>query len=125
MRLTAEQQEQLQRARAAHQHRVYLEFTPEQRAAWQQAASKEQAGKAENIAHFRRIESAAQDPGFFGDIRRAILISQYSPTELATNIGIDPLVLSDFRAGEAELPASALSRLIEVLGLRLIQEIPH
>lgn len=125
MRLTAEQQEQLQRARAAQQHRVNLEFTAEQRAAWQQAAAEEQACKAENFAHFRKIESAAQEPGFFGDIRRAILVSRRSPIELSAEIGVDPLMLSDFRAGTAELPAGALSRLIEVLGLRLVQEIPH
>jgi hypothetical protein len=32
-------------------------------------------------------------------------------------------LLSDFRAGEAELPAAALDRLLGVLGLRLMQEI--
>ncbi len=45
--------------------------------------------------------------------------------ELAKEIDVDPRLLSDFRAGEAELPAAALDRLIESLGLRLMQEIPR
>ena len=44
--------------------------------------------------------------------------------DIADNeIGVEPRILSDFRAGDAELPAEALDRLIEVLGLRLMQEI--
>jgi hypothetical protein len=32
-------------------------------------------------------------------------------------------LLSDFRAGDAEVPAAALDRLIEALGLRLMRQI--
>jgi hypothetical protein len=45
--------------------------------------------------------------------------------DLAGEIGVDPRVLSEFRTGEAELPAAALDRLLDVLGLRLMQEIPR
>jgi hypothetical protein len=44
---------------------------------------------------------------------------------LAEEIDVDLLLFSDFRAGEAELPAAALDRLLEALGLRLMQEIPY
>jgi len=43
---------------------------------------------------------------------------------LAKQINVDPRLLSDFRAAQAELPAAALDRLLEALGLRLMQEIP-
>jgi hypothetical protein len=45
--------------------------------------------------------------------------------DLAAEIGIDARLLSDSRAGDAELPAAALDRLIGVLGLRLMHEIPR
>jgi hypothetical protein len=69
--------------------------------------------------------TAAEQPGFFGDIRRAILLSRRPTGELAAAIGVDTRIFSEFRTGEAELPAAALDRLLEVLGLRVMQEIPR
>ncbi len=48
-----------------------------------------------------------------------------SNDELAAEIAVDPRRLSDFWAGDAELPSAALDRLLDVLGLRLMQEIPR
>ena len=123
MKLTSEQQSQAQQARAAGERRVTLRFTTQQREAWQAAVRQEIAGKDENLAYFRKVQAAAERPGFFGDVRRAIALSRQPADELADEIGVEPRVLSDFRAGDAELPAAALDRLIEVLGLRLMQEI--
>jgi hypothetical protein len=123
--LTPEQQEQVQRAKAAGQQRVLLEFTAQQREEWRVAAEKEMAGKDENIAHMRRIRAAAEQAGFFGDVRRAIILSRLREDDLANQIGVAPAHFSEFRAGAAELPSAALDRLIEALGLRLMQEIPR
>ena len=90
---------------------------------WQRAVQQELAGKEENLAYFRSIKAAAERPGFFGDVRRAVALSRRPTNELADEIGVAPQLLSDFRAGDAELPAAALDRLIETLGLRLMQEI--
>jgi hypothetical protein len=125
MQLTPEQQELVRQARGRGERRVFLQFTPEQRRAWRQIVDQEMAGKEENIAHFRKIKAAAEQPGFFGDVRRAILLSRPSINQLAADIGVEPSVLSDFQAGDAELPAAALDRLIDRLGLRLMQEIPR
>jgi hypothetical protein len=125
MQLTPEQQELVRQARGRGERRVFLQFTPEQRQAWRQVVDQEMAGKEENIAHFRKIKAAAEQPGFFGDVRRAILLSRPSINQLAADIGVEPSVLSDFQAGDAELPAAALDRLIDRLGLRLMQEIPR
>ena len=86
---------------------------------------EELAGKEENIAHLRKIQAAAEQPGFFGDLRRAIVASRRSVDELSAEIGVDQRLLSDFRAGDTELPAAALERLVDTLGLRLMQEIPR
>lgn len=123
MQLTPEQQEQVLQARARGERRVSVRFTAEQRKSWREAVEQEMAGKDENIAHIRKIMAAAEQPGFFGDVRRAILLSRSPIGELSAAIGVEPQLLSDFRADEAQLPPDALERLIEALGLRLMQEI--
>ena len=125
MQLTPKQQEQVRQTRASGEARMMVEFTAEQRNAWQQAVEQELAGKEENIAHFRKVKAAAEQAGFLGDIRRAILLSRRPINELATTIGVVPQLLSDFRAGEAELSPAVLDCLIAALGLRLMQEIPR
>ena len=125
MKLIPEQKKQVQQAKERGERRVSIQFTPEQRKAYREAVERETAGKEENIAHCLKIKTAADQPGFFGDVRRAILLSRPSIGELAATIGVEARILSDFQAGEAELPAAALDRLIETLGLRLMQEIPR
>src|SRR4051794_5292192 len=123
MQLNDEQKEQMRQAKERGKRRVFMQFTPDQKKTYREAVEQELAGKEENIAHFRKIKQAAEQPGFFGDVRRAILLSRPSTGDLATAIGVEPRVLSDFQAGDAELPAAALDRLIETLSLRLMHEI--
>lgn len=125
MQLTPEQQEQSRQAKAAAEKRVTLRFVTQQQQEWQTIVEQELAGTAENIVHFRKIKAAAEQRGFLGDVRRAISLSRWPIQELANEIGINAHLLSDFRAGDADLPSAALDRLIEVLGLRLMQEIPR
>ncbi|MCU0958981.1 MAG: hypothetical protein MUF48_02650 [Pirellulaceae bacterium] len=123
MELTPEQEEQVRRARAAGSRRVTLQFTPEQRERWQSAAQQELSDREENVAYFRKVTAAAERPGFFGDLRRAMASSGRPMDQLAAEIGVDSQHLSDFRAGDADLPAAALDRLIHALSLRLMREI--
>ena len=125
MPLTPEQQDEVRKARAAGDKRVTIGFTAQQKDQWEAAVREELAGKEENIAHLRKIQAAAEQPGFFGDLRRAIVASRRSLDELSAEIGVDQRLLSDFRAGDTELPAAALERLVDTLGLRLMQEIPR
>ena len=123
MELTPEQEEQVRQARTLGSRRVMLVFTPEQREQWQAAVEQELSDKEENVAHFRKVKAAAERPGFFGDLRRAIASSLRHTDQLADEIGVAPQLLWDFCAGDAELPAAALDRLIASLGLRLMREI--
>ena len=125
MQLTPEQHAQFDRARVTGEKRIKLSMTPEQRAEWQAAVQQELADREGNIEHFRKIKAAAKQEGFLGDLRRAIAQSRRPVQELATEIGVDARLLSDFRAGDAELPAATLDRLVGALGLRLMQEIPR
>ena len=125
MELTPEQKEQIRHAKERCERRVYMQLTPEQKKEYREAVALEMAGKEANIALDSKIKAAAEQSGFLGDVRRAILLSRPSIPDLATAIGVDRQRLSDFQAGEAELPAAALDRLLETLGLRLMQEIPR
>lgn len=87
------------------------------------STSTELAGRDETIAHLRKIKIAAEQPGFFGDVRRAIALSTRCIDDLAREAGTDVRLLSSFRAGEADLPSAVLDRLLEILGLRLMMEI--
>jgi DNA-binding phage protein len=102
---------------------VELRFTPEQKEQWQAAAQQELSDREENVAYFRKVTAAAERPGFSGDLRRAMASSGRPMEQLAAEIGVDSQHLSDSRAGDAELPAAALDRLIHALSLRLMREI--
>jgi hypothetical protein len=125
MELTPEQQAQLRHAQAAGEQRAALSFTPRQKAEWQAAVQQELAGREENLDRLRKIKAAAEAGGLLGDLRRAITSSRRPVQELAGEIGVDWRLLSDFRAGDAELPSAALDRLVAALGLRLMREIPR
>jgi len=123
MQLTPQQQAVVDKAKAAGEKRATLSFTTEQKGEWQEAVRRELDGRDETIARLQKIKAAAEQTGFFGDVRRAIALSGRRVDELASDTGIDASLLSDFRAGEAELPFAALDRLLSVLGLRLMLEI--
>jgi hypothetical protein len=67
--------------------------------------------------------AAAERPGFFGDLRRAMASSSRPRNQLAAEMGVDPQHLAEYRAGDAELPAAALDRLVHALSLHLMREI--
>jgi hypothetical protein len=123
MRLTPEQQEIVNKAKTSGEKRATVSFTSEQKAEWQAAVQQELDGRDETISLLRKIRSAAEQPGFFGDVRRAIAISNRRVDDLARDVGVDLRLLSEFRAGEADLPSAALDRLLDILGLRLMIEI--
>ncbi len=125
MELTPEQQTQVRQAQAAGEKRAHLSFTPQQKAQWEASVQQELAAKEENLDRLRKIKAAAEAEGFLGDLRRAITSSRRPVEELAVEIGVDWRLLSDFRAGDAELSSAALDRLVAVLGLRLIRETPR
>ena len=125
LELTPEQQAQLRHAQAAGEQRAALSFTPRQKAEWEAAVQQELAGREENLDRLRKIKAAAEAGGFLGDLRRAIASSRRPVQELAVEIDVDWRLLSDFRAGDAELSSAALDRLVAALGLRLMREIPR
>lgn len=123
MQLTPEQQAEIERQRSDGRRRLHVTMTDEQRAEYRRLVALEDAGMEENKAYARKLMAAAAEPGFSGDLRRAIGRSRHSPDELAVEIGVAPELLDRFCTGEADLPTAAIDRLVETLGLRLMAEI--
>lgn len=123
MDLTPTQQEQIRNAKAAGEPRVNLQLTPEQLRQWRSEADRELAGKDENIAYYRKLEAASAQPGFLGDLRRAIKSSRRPFAELASEVGVAGQVLADFSIGDAELSPLEIERLVNTLELRLMRTI--
>jgi hypothetical protein len=86
---------------------------------WQNAAAEEDAARNANIELLQRLDAAAAEPGFSGQLRRAILSAKLRPSELASQVGVDREALQQFRLGEGTLPTDAFDRLMEVLGLAI------
>jgi hypothetical protein len=97
--------------------------TPEQESEVEQAIAEEDAAMGENKADAIRRHAALHEPGFSGDLRRAIARSRRSNAELAPMVGVTEETLDAFRSGDDELPSGAVSRLVSVLGLRLMAEL--
>jgi hypothetical protein len=85
-------------------------------------AEFEQANKDANIAHFRRMLAAANEPGFSGDLHRAINSQHLHPRRLADECGVDWRVLEDFRSGDATLSSDVIDRLVQRLGIKVSLE---
>ncbi|MEO8497814.1 MAG: hypothetical protein ABI614_22335, partial [Planctomycetota bacterium] len=67
-----------------------MAFTDQQKARWQRLAGEEQDERQATIGRIERIREAAQQPGFFGDLRRAISAAHRPLSELAATIGVEP-----------------------------------
>lgn len=121
--LTPEQREQIRQAREAGERRIVLATTADQRAEMERVIAEEDAAMTENREHARKRHLAQAEQGFAGDLRRAIVRSDQSLSDIATSIGISEHELDEFCGGEGELPSDVVARLVSLLGLRLMAEI--
>lgn len=62
---------------------------------------------------------ARQESTLSGELRRAIHESELSLEEIATRVGITPIVLDDFLTGERTLRSDVIDRLTIALGCEL------
>ena len=64
-------------------------------------------------------KDARDEATLSGELRREIHSSELSLAEIATRIGITPIMLDDFLTGERTLRSDVLDRLANVLGYEL------
>ena len=61
-------------------------------------------------------KDAREEATLSGELRRAVTGSEFSLAEIATRIGVSPIVLDDFLTGERTLRSDVLDRLAGLLG---------
>lgn len=124
VQLNIEQRAEIERQRqVSPTGRVRIDLTPEQQPEYAQAVAEEEASIAAHRERCHKRQQAAQEPGFSGDLRRAINAARRLSRELAAQLGIDVQLLEDFRCRDATLPTDVVDRLVDVLHLRLMAEI--
>ncbi len=122
MQLTADQWADIERQRRENPgtRHVTITPTPEQAEQHRRAVEEEEAGREANSAHARKVFAALEEPGFSGDLRRAIVASRKEPENLARELGVDTTLLEEFLDGDASLPTAVVDRLVVLLGLKLM-----
>jgi hypothetical protein len=100
--------------------RTHREFTPEERAHWEQARDEAERELPEVLDRAKRRTEALMEPTMSGQIRRAIQASEFNLSELADRIGISPVELSGFMSGDQPLSSDVLDSLAALLGYELV-----
>jgi hypothetical protein len=125
MQLTPEQRADIERQRRENPGaRIFIQHTPEQAEERRRAYEEEEASREANIANARKMFAALEEPGFSGDLRRAIAASRKTPSDLASSVGASVTTLEAFLDGDASLPTDVVDRLVALLRLKLVMEIP-
>lgn len=87
------------------------------------AAAEEDLNKEATLEQFRRLTTAGDEPGFLGDVRRAIHGSGVTLEKIAAAAKIEVFALCDFLEGTAELTSGQLAAIVQLLGLQLVRPI--
>jgi len=94
----------------------------EQRVA--RAIAEEDLHQAQTIVQVERVMAAGEEPGFSGDLRRAMHGSQIALEKIAAAAKIEVFALCDFLEGTAELTSSQITAIVQLLNLQLMRPIP-
>ena len=99
---------------------VHRKATPKERARMEQRWKEAEAEIPEFLARNERRARAIREPGFSGQLRRAVRGSGIHPHDLALASGIPLADLADFLCGDAPLDTAAVDRLAEQLHFALV-----
>lgn len=94
--------------------------TPEEIARHKQQWAEADAELPEFLARNQRRAKALQEPGFSGQLRRAVAASPLHPEHLAAAAGIPLQDLADFMCDDRPLDTAAVDRLAEQLRFTLV-----
>lgn len=101
--------------------RIHRQLSPEEAAQLKALWEEAEAGIPEFLARNERRARALQEPGFSGQLRRAVVASGLHPHDLADATGIPLADLADFLCGDRPLDTAAVDRLTEQLQCALVQ----
>ncbi len=98
-------------------------LTDEERTAWRERVAAIEAERPKIEDDLRKMELAAKEPGFSGQLRRAIHGTNRRGVllpQLMERANIEWDVLGPFLRRQAPLPSDAIDRLIEAMGVSLV-----
>jgi hypothetical protein len=99
--------------------RVSGELTDAQRDRLARRQQQVAAELPDMVVRDQMRKDAREEDTLSGELRRAIHASDQSLAELATQVGITPVILDDFLTGERTLRSDVLDRLARTLGYAL------
>lgn len=100
--------------------RIHREFTPEERARWEQARDEAERELPDLLDRAKRRADALAEPTMSGQLRRAIKASELGLRDIAEEIGTSPVELSAFMCGDQPLSSDVLDSLAALLGYELV-----
>lgn len=96
--------------------RIFRQFTPEERARWEQARDETIALRPQLAEKGRRLREAARESTFSGALRTAIHQDKKPLDLIAASAGIPVEQLDEFLTGDRTLRNDTIDRLVQVLG---------
>lgn len=105
------------------QTRVLHELTAEEAERFDRLAELVEAEKPDIIRRYQLIETAAQEPGFNGDLRRAIHGGHVPLSNIATAAQMDVFAICEFLEGTQPLTSTQIAAISDCLGLQLVRRI--
>jgi hypothetical protein len=99
--------------------------TPEERERIERIAALIEAERPDIERRYWMCVAAEQEPGFNGDLRRAIHTGGVPLEKLADAAQLHVFGLCDFLEGTAELTSSQIAAIVQLLGLQLVRTIPR
>lgn len=104
--------------------RTLPEATPQQRELIERVAAQIEAEKPDIVRRLQLCEAAQREPGFSGDLRRAIHAGGKPLDSLAAAAQMEVVRLCEFLEGTAELTSDQIRNIANELGLQLVRSIP-
>ena len=105
---------------STNQSRPVKSLPPDHQARIAKAREQIAGELPELIARERLMREAAEENTFSGELRRAIHAGERDLVALAEIVGITPIQLSEFLAGERTLRSDVLDRLVAAIGACLV-----
>ncbi len=122
MKLTPQQRAELERQRlqSPQASRAVIQLTDAQRNEYQRQVAKELSYRDQVIQDSRPLLEALYEPGFSGDLRRAIAGCGIDHHRLCEQVHVDVNHLNAFLSGKSPLSSDMIDRLAPALGLTLV-----
>jgi len=87
------------------------------------AIEDEENHQSQTIEQIERILAAAQEPGFSGDLRRAIHGAHVPLSTIAAAAQMEVFALNEFLEGTHPLTSTQIAAISDCLGLQLVRRI--